>query len=322
MITFLTQLISLKGSEPAHEVAPGAASEVLEATEHMPEVVDSGFSLSNLVSHHLSDAVLWHFEVGGIDLSITKRVVMMWISAALMFMVFIPAARIIAKNGFKKPTRFTGMVEVLVNFIRHDVGEATMGHHSKSYEPYLLTLFFFVLFGNLLGLIPSLGEIANLVLVLFGSSSGAEHELPLVVKLWPGTTPTGDIGVTATLAVFSFLAILLSGFAYQGVAFIKNIVPAGIPILIWPLMWVIEAIGMITKPFALAIRLLANMTAGHMIILVFLGFIFQFQSYSVIPVSIAGSVAIYLLEIFVAFLQAYIFVFLTALFVAGAQHRH
>lgn len=108
----------------------------------------------------------------------------------------------------------------------------------------------------------------------------------------------------------------------SAVLFIRNIVPDGIPLLLWPIMWPIEFIGLFTKPFALAIRLLANMTAGHMIILVLLGFIFQFQSYLVAPVSIAGSIAIYLLEIFVAFLQAYIFTFLTSLFISQVQHRH
>jgi F0F1-type ATP synthase membrane subunit a len=91
-------------------------------------------------------------------------------------------------------------------------------------------------------------------------------------KLWPGITATGDIAVTATLAIFTFLVILISGFAYQGAMFIRNIVPGGIPLLLWPIMWPIEFIGLFTKPFALAIRLLANMTAGHMIILVLLGF--------------------------------------------------
>lgn len=251
---------------------------------------------------------------------------MLFLAAGLLLLILIPPARRIAKDPYRKPSRFSGFVEVLVNFIRHDVAHASLGHHSHPYEPYLLTLFFFILISNLLGLIPSLGEIY----VTIGQAVGLIHahgghdslQLPLAEKLWPGITATGDIGVTATLAIFSFIVILISGFAYQGVLFIRNIVPNGIPLLLWPIMWPIEFIGLFTKPFALAIRLLANMTAGHMIILVLLGFIFQFQSYFIAPVSVAGAVAIYLLELFVAFLQAYIFTFLTSLFISQVQHRH
>ncbi|MCS6972524.1 MAG: F0F1 ATP synthase subunit A, partial [Leptospiraceae bacterium] len=222
-------------------------------------------------------------------------------------------------------SRFTGIIEVLVQFVRNDIAQASLGHHAHPYEPYLLTLFFFILTCNLLGLIPSLGELYTLVASLAGTahpSHGSSLELPLAEKLWPGITATGDIGVTATLATLSFLVILLSGFIYQGVLFIRNIVPEGIPLLLWPILWPIEFIGLFTKPFALAIRLLANMTAGHMIIIVLLGFIFQFRSYAIAPVSILGSAAVYLLELFVAFLQAYIFTFLTALFISQVQHRH
>lgn len=314
-------------TQPA-AIAQGAevhASGDAAAAEHAAG--SDAFSFAETIAHHLSDAPLWKLELAGYDISITKRVVMLFIAAALLVLILVPAARRIAKDPYKKPSRFTGFIEVLVNFIRHDVAHASLGHHSHPYEPYLLTLFFFILISNLLGLIPSLGEIY----VFVGQATGLLHahaghadslSLPLAEKLWPGITATGDIAVTATLAIFTFLVVLLSGFAYQGVLFIRNIVPDGIPLLLWPIMWPIEFIGLFTKPFALAIRLLANMTAGHMIILVLLGFIFQFQSYFIAPVSIAGAIAIYLLEIFVAFLQAYIFTFLTSLFISQVQHRH
>lgn len=296
-----------------HNAAPAAAH-------------GDAFNFAETIAHHLSDAPLWKLELAGFDISITKRVVMLFLAAGFLLLILIPPARRIAKNPYAKPSRFSGLVEVLVNFIRNDVAHASLGHHSHPYEPYLLTLFFFILISNLLGLIPSLGEIY----VTIGQAIGFVHahgghdslQLPLAEKLWPGITATGDIGVTATLAVISLLVILISGFAYQGVLFIRNIVPAGIPLALWPIMWPIELIGIFTKPFALAIRLLANMTAGHMIILVLLGFIFQFQSYLIAPVSVAGAVAIYMLELFVAVLQAYIFTFLTALFISQVQHRH
>jgi F-type H+-transporting ATPase subunit a len=306
---------------------PGVGAHAAGDTAVAHHAADSdAFSFAETIAHHLSDAPLWKLELAGYDISITKRVMMLFIAAALLVLILVPVARRIAKDPYRRPSRFTGFIEVLVNFIRNDVAHANLGHHSQPYEPYLLTLFFFILISNLLGLIPSLGELY----IAIGQALGLVHahgghdslQLPLAEKLWPGITATGDIGVTATLAIFSFLVILLSGFAYQGVLFIRNIVPAGIPLLLWPIMWPIEFIGLFTKPFALAIRLLANMTAGHMIILVLLGFIFQFQSYYIAPVSVAGAVAIYLLELFVAFLQAYIFTFLTSLFISQVQHRH
>jgi F-type H+-transporting ATPase subunit a len=290
-------------------------------------IASGEFNFAETIAHHLSDAPLWKLELAGYDISITKRVVMMFLAALILLVILIPVARRIAKDPQRKPSRFSGFIEVLVNFIRNDVAHASLGHHARPYEPFLLTLFFFILISNLLGLIPSLGEIyvfagqATGFIQTHGGHVDSLH-LSWAEKLWPGTTATGDIGVTATLAVISFLVILLSGFAYQGVMFIRNIVPKGIPIFLWPIMWPIEFIGLFTKPFALAIRLLANMTAGHMIILVLLGFIFQFQSYFVAPISVAGAVAIYMLELFVAFLQAYIFTFLTSLFISQVQHRH
>ncbi|RME92247.1 MAG: ATP synthase F0 subunit A [Candidatus Hydrogenedentota bacterium] len=281
------------------------------------------FNLDEVVVHHLGDQPLWHLEIGGMDMSITKRVVMMWIASVLLLAIFIPLARKIAKNPYAKPSRWQSLLESLIQFVRFDVGKASMHLAHKSYDGFLLSLFFFILFCNLLGLIPPLGELVHIAGTLFGTTSSHHgHELPLAVKLWPASTATGDIAVTGTLAVISFIAIQISGLIYQGIAYIKNIVPKGVPLPLWVIMWPIEVLGQFTKPFALAIRLLANMTAGHLIILVLMSFIFQFQSYLVAPASILGSTAIYMLEIFVAFLQAYIFVFLTALFIAGAQHRH
>lgn len=300
---------------------PVHTTEATPAASH-----EQPFNVSEVISHHLSDASLWKLELNGMDISITKRVVMLWVGALILFLVLLPAARRIAKNPYRKPSRFSGFVEVFVNFIRKDVAEGSMGHHSHPYEPFLLTLFFFILISNLLGLIPSLGEMAQVIGEITGlAHANHSHDsllLPLAVKVWPGITATGDIAVTATLAVFAFLVIIIAGFAHQGVLFIRNIVPKGIHWTLWPIMWPIEFLGLFTKPFALAIRLLANMTAGHMIILVLLSFIFQFQSYFIAPVSIIGSMAIYMLELFVAFLQAYIFTFLTSLFISQVQHRH
>jgi F-type H+-transporting ATPase subunit a len=284
------------------------------------------FNLGEVISHHLTDAPLWALSIGGIDMSITKRLVAMWTVCLLIMLIFIPLARKMSKSPYQRPSRWQGFFESLIQFVRKDVSESSMGKSSSIYDPFLLTLFFFILFSNILGLFPPLGELFQFAGESMGLLSAGSHDnslyLPLPIKLWPGITATGDISVTAALALYSFLAIVAAGFLHQGVAYFKNIVPSGIPAPLWIIMWPIEFIGQFTKPFALAIRLLANMTAGHLIILAIMGFIFQLATYGVVPISIIGSTAIYMLEIFVAFLQAYIFTFLTALFIASAQHRH
>ena len=285
---------------------------------------EADFHLGDVINHHLADAPLWHWEFQGYDLSITKRVVMMWIAAAFLFLLLIPIGLKARLNPYKRPSRFMAFIEVLVTFIRENVARATMGRHSPHYEPFLLTLFFFILFCNLLGLFPPMGEVFQIVGELTGlvHHEAGHHEIPFLVKLWPGITATGDIGVTAGLALLVFVLILCSGFIFQGISYVKNIVPSGVPIALAPLLWVIELAGLIIKPVALSIRLLANMTAGHIIILILISFIFQFQSYFLAPVSVIATTAIYMLEIFVAFLQAYIFTFLAGLFISEAQHRH
>ncbi|MCX7999697.1 MAG: F0F1 ATP synthase subunit A, partial [Leptospiraceae bacterium] len=193
--------------------------------------------------------------------------------------------------------------------------ETSMHGHGHSYYGYLFSLFFFVLFCNLFGLIPSLGEIVALF------TGGGHHSL--AGEIWSGITVTGDVSVTAALAGMTLLLIYGTGFIYQGPLFPIYSVPNGVPAALYVLMLPLEfIISPLAKSFALTVRLLANMTAGHVVILALLGFIFQFKSYFVVPISVLGSVAIYMLEIFVAFLQAYIFTLLTSLFVGSSMHRH
>ncbi|RHX88833.1 F0F1 ATP synthase subunit A [Leptospira stimsonii] len=261
--------------------------------------------------------------VGGFDMHITKRVTMMWIVALLLFLIFIPAARIIAKNPLKVQSRFANMVEVFVNFLKKDIVDESMHGHGHGYYHYIFTLFFFILFCNLMGLVPPVGEL----IAVAGESAGIihvdHHNMPLVAKLWSGITVTGDISVTMTLALLTMLLIYSAGFIYQGPKFIWHSVPNGVPLPLYLIMWPLEFIvSPMAKTFALTVRLLANMTAGHVIILALMGFIFQFQSWGIVPVSVIGSGLIYVLEIFVAFLQAYIFVLLTSLFVGLSMHRH
>lgn len=268
---------------------------------------------------------------GGIPLHITKRVVMMWIVSILLLVIFISAANKISQNPMKIKSRFTNLIEVLFEFVRKDIAEANMHHPSGFFLGYVITAFFFILFSNLLGLFPPFGEIAELV---YSNITGhhtphGEGELPSpIIAIWPGITVTGDIAVTFTLASLTTILIWLAGFKYQGIQFIWHAVPSGVPLWLFPLMWPIEfIIGPLAKGFALMIRLLANMTAGHVVILVIASFIFTFAKWTILAVvvtslSIFGMGFMYILEILVAFLQAFIFTLLSSIFIGLSMHQH
>ena len=313
---------------------------------------DEPFNLSSIIEHHLFDHAVLPFNIGGkkvyedeqafsspqkatldngaifvdhangkkyrfvdgVSLHITKRVTMMWIVAILMVTIFTIAANKISANPYRVHSRFTGVIESVLNYLRNEVIDPNMHGHGHPYYSYLFTLFFFILFSNLIGLIPSLGEIVDTV-------RGAHHGLP--GEIWSGITVTGDVSVTVSLAGLTFLLIFGTGFVYQKGWYVRNVVPNGVHWALYPLLWPLEFIvSPLSKCFALTIRLLANMTAGHVVILALLGFIFQYQSYLIVIPSVLGAVAIYFLELLVAFLQAYIFTLLTSLFVGSAMHRH
>ncbi|MCC5814569.1 MAG: F0F1 ATP synthase subunit A [Leptospira sp.] len=275
---------------------------------------DEGFDTNNSAIFHDSEGKNYHYA-GGFDMHITKRVTMMWIGCLILFGIFIPAANIISRDPMKISGRFASGVEAFVNYIRKDVVDANLHGHGHAYHHYMLSLFFFILIGNLMGLVPPVGEI----LTLF-SDAGHHH---VIAMFWSGITTTGDVAVTVTLAILTYFLIMGTGFAYQGWKFIPYSVPNGVPYALWPLMWPLEFIvSPLAKCFALTVRLLANMTAGHVVILALLGFIFKFQTFAIVPVSIVGAGLIYILEILVAFLQAYIFVLLTSIFVGSVMHRH
>lgn len=315
-----------------------------------------GFDFSEVMAHHLGDAPIfplnfggtkvfegqpgfdpenydifddhgkrYHF-VGGFDMHITKRVTMMWIVVFFLFLVFIPAAHLISKNPKKVHSKFTSCVEAFVNYLKENVVDSSLDHHGHSYYHYIFSLFFFILFCNLFGLIPSVGELtvaASDALVAVGVVSETPHALHTFGEIWSGITPTGDIGVTLSLASLTLLTIYGTAFSYQGISFVAHAVPKGVPLLLWPLMWVLEFIVThIARSFALTMRLLANMTAGHVMILALLGFIFMSESYFIAPISVLSSVLIYFLELLVAFLQAFIFSLLTAVFIGTVMHRH
>lgn len=253
------------------------------------------------IMHHVLDAKELDFSPFGIihlpqlhlfgfDISITKHVVFLWLAAIILFVVL----RVVAKSYKNSlvPKGVSNFTEVLILFVRDEIAKPTIGKGYEKFLPYLLTAFFFILTCNFLGLLPY------------------------------GSTATGNIAVTATLATLSFFVIQLGGIKQNGFfGYFKGLLPHGLPGWLIPIMLVVELLGLFTKPFALAIRLFANMTAGHIVILALLGLIFILNTYVVIPVSIAFALFIYLLEILVALIQAYIFTMLSSLFIGMAVHQ-
>lgn len=253
------------------------------------------------IMHHILDAGTLDFEpffsinlpqfhLFGIDLSITKHTVFMWIAVVLLIVVF----KLVA-NSYRKsflPKGLANLMEVLIIFVRDDIAKPTIGKGYEKFLPYLLTVFFFILVCNFLGLVPY------------------------------GATATSNISVTATLAISSFIVIQAGGIMQNGVfGYFKGLIPGGVPVWLLPIMFVVELLGLFTKPFALAIRLFANMTAGHIVIMALLGLIFILNTYVVAPVSVAFALFIYLLEMLVALIQAYIFTMLSSLFIGMAVHQ-
>jgi F-type H+-transporting ATPase subunit a len=179
----------------------------------------------------------------------------------------------------------------MVLYIRQEVALPNLGHHGEGYAPFILCLFFFILFANLLGLIPY------------------------------GSTATGNVSVTATLAIVTLVVVELAGIRSQGIGYLNTIfywnkdLPMAVRIPMFFLMTPIEIVGKLTKPFALTIRLFANMTAGHIVVLALIGLIFAFKSYVIGIAPAAMAVAIMMLELFVAFLQAFIFALLASVFI-------
>lgn len=227
-----------------------------------------------------------------LNFSITKNVFTLFISAGLMLLIFIPVARSYKKHQ-GAPKGMAGFMEPLILFVRDDIAKPNIGEKKyEKYMPYLLTVFFLIWIGNLFGLIP------------FFPFAG---------------TLTNDIVFTGVLAVFTFLITIFSGNKhYWGHIFATPGVPKPLLIIMVP----VEVLGMFTKPFALMVRLFANITAGHIVILSLFSLIFIFQTAAVSPVSIAFALFMFVLELLVAALQAYVFTLLSALFIGQAVEDH
>ena len=226
-----------------------------------------------------------------LDVSISRNVAILWVVGAVLVVMFTMMARKYRKSTV--PKGFANVLETLVVFVRDEIVVPTSGKVGEALMPFFLTLFFFILACNLLGLIP------------FGHSV------------------TGDVSVTAGLALIAFILIQYQHIRTNGLGGYLKHLTGGVHWLMWPIMVPVEFLGLFTKPFALCIRLFANMTAGHVVILSLLGLIFFFQSIFVAPLSVGFALFIDVLELLVAFIQAYIFTMLTSLFIGiGLPHDH
>jgi len=223
-----------------------------------------------------------------LDLSITKNVAMLLINAIVLLVVFFSVAKAYKTNSGKAPKGLQSFIEPIVIFVRDEIAKPNIGHHYEKYLPYILHLFFFILFGNLLGLLPGSGNL------------------------------TGNIAVTLTLAVLTFIITNVSG---NGNYWKHIFWTPGVPLWLRPLMIIVEIIGVFTKPFALTIRLFVAITAGHIVILSLLCLAFIFES---IVVGFASSlivVFINLIELLVAGIQAYVFALFTSLYIGMATEE-
>lgn len=223
------------------------------------------------------------------DFSITKNVTSLLISAVLLILVFTTVAKGYVKNKGKAPSGVQSFFEPIVAYVRDEIALKMIGPKYERFMPYLLTIFFFIWFNNLLGLMPG------------------------------GANLTGNIAVTLMLASTTFIITTISGNGYYW----KHVLwTPGVPFLLRIVILPIEVIGLITKPFSLMVRLFANITAGHIIILSFIGLIFMFKSIYIAPLSVGFGLFMTFLELFVALIQAFVFTLLTAMYFGSAVEEH
>jgi F-type H+-transporting ATPase subunit a len=240
---------------------------------------------------------MWKIPFGPYELTFTNHMLMIMVASVVM-MVILP---LVFRKSALVPRGFTNVIETICVFIREDVARPFLKDYTDRYIGILWTLFFFILTMNLLGLMP----IAQFMYLL------TKHK-------HIGGAPTANVWVTGALATFSFLLFHIAGIRQKGLwHYIKSFTPS-VPWPMYPFMFVLEVASSFIRLFSLAIRLFANILAGHILLAVILGFIMMFKNYMVATASLGATVMFSLLEIFVAFLQAYIFVFLTTIFIGFA----
>lgn len=302
ILAVMAALVLSTGSLRAEE--PQAAEKVDYITPHItdgdhmeiPWILPPFYKEIHLPKY---EALQFHIGDTLVDLSPTKHVYFLLIGATLLVAIMTAVARAHARAAAAgtAPKGAANAFEAMILYIRNEVILPNVGHHGEGFVPYLLTVFFFILTLNLLGLVPY------------------------------GATATGNISVTATLAAITFITVEIAGIRANGWGYLSTIFywNNDLPVVMRPLMFLIispvELLGKFTKPFALAIRLFANMTAGHIVLLAIMGLFFAFGPVvGIAPLAMA--VAIMFLELFVAFLQAFVFTLLSSVFIGLIREAH
>ncbi len=253
--------------------------------------------IGSIILHHVSNSeVLAPLHLFGLDISITKHVIMLWLAGAVVITAFLLGTRRYRREEMPVPSGFSNFLEFGVDFVHNQIVVPNVGRqYARTWSPLILTFFTLILTANFLGLIPFFDLIPG------------------------GGTATGNVIVTASLAAITFLAIIAAGSLAHGfIGYWRNLAPPGVP---WPVLFIlipIEVLGMFVRPFALTMRLAANMTAGHIAMLAILAPIFLMANAWIGIGSVALNVGITFLEMIVALVQAYVFTLLSAVFIGAA----
>ena len=301
-----------------------------DAVEHVEEGFNAGEVIIGHVANGGFDHPIIHLPtVFGIDFSVTKHVFMLWFVASLVFLGVTLTTRRYLKQDRMIPSGFMSALEFVVQFIRDSIVRPNVGAKwVNTWAPLILTLFVFILGANAIGLIP----VFDLLGLIDHTLLHTEEHSVIKNLVHGGTTATANFNVTAALAMITFFSIIVAGSMAHG--FIKywvNLVPSGLAKPLYVLLIPIEVMGMFVKPFALTMRLAANMTGGHIAILAMLSFVFLFaEIFSSaaagigvgLVVSIPLATGIMALEIIVVLVQAYVFTLLTAVFIGMAINVH
>lgn len=295
-----------------HAAEPAAAAQQAEkvpspADVIMPHITDSPTidypcfkSLREWACEGEFPPIKVHVAGREIDLSITRHVFFLLLAgvASVVLLLGVAASHKRHSHEVGRPKGFAAGMEAIILYLRNEIYMPVLGHGGGKYVPFCLTLFFFIAWCNLLGLMP-----------------------------W-GSTPTGNVNVTATLAVITFIVVEIAGIRTLGKGYLGTIIywPHDMPFLMKafmsPIMTPIELVGKFTKPFALTVRLFANMISGHVIILALISLVFLFGLKTTIIAPIGMAFGIMLLEILVAFIQAFIFSLLAAVFIGQIRTAH
>lgn len=263
---------------------------VLAALALLPGGVKETFSVSD---EFTLQPIVHLPSIGPVDLSINKAVIYLWITVAIIVVVSI----VISRTLRAQPSRFQFAMETMYELARKGIVGGVMKSGQETWFPYIGAVFFFVLTANLIGLVPL--------------PFGEHHQFAFYAA-------TGNLYVTLTLALFTFVFTHYAGLRKNGVRYFAGWAPASAPPVLKQLIWLIHAVSELFRLVSLSVRLFANMLAGHAILGVFFAMALIFQNYLAAVILQGGSVLIYLFEIFIAFIQAFIFAILSAVYIGGA----